>query len=41
MGDAISHAILPGVVLAYLLNLLDDQGVCGWHVLCSDDGVCG
>ena len=29
MGDAVSHAVMPGVVIAYVLNI-SDRGICVW-----------
>ncbi len=38
MGDAVSHAILPGIVLAYIFGFpLLIRGISGRHVMCVDD----
>ncbi|MFZ4596978.1 MAG: metal ABC transporter permease, partial [Verrucomicrobiaceae bacterium] len=35
MGDAISHAVLPGIVLAYWLGLPLGVGACGSGLFCA------
>ncbi len=35
MGDTISHAVLPGIVLAFLLGIpiIINRHICFWHFL--------